>query len=223
MSKIHIIFEGEELTPSKFNEIEKFVLAYFHRLWNDVRESIYTLREHKPELMKSEVCLAFVGADSLSRLREIITTGKEDKLNEDRLREWLDEFVFNERNEVYKEHNKEINLDSATAWKLRNSLIHFYGLPKLKSEYIGFGTLDQDLLKKFRKHVAKNHSGKQARVVNPYRFIEAMLSGFLIQLEMLSDMIKGNSDLEKEEYAKGIVKFYEIIQNEGTVFVPFTK
>ncbi len=221
MSKISIVFDGKELTLSRFNEIEKFVLEYFHSLWDDIRVSIYTLRENQTKLLKSEVCLAFIGADSLSRFREIITTGKEEKSSEDRLREWLDEFVFDQRNEVYKKYSKEINLDSATAWKLRNSLVHFYGLPRLKSEYIGFGTLDQMLLKEFRKSFAHNHPGKQVRVVNPYRFIEAMLSGFLLQLEILADTIKGDSDSEKEEYAKGIVQFYEIIQNEGTVFVPF--
>lgn len=223
MSQIHIIFEGQKLTQSKFNEIEKYVLEYFHSLWNDIRKSIYLLRKNNPSLVKSEICLAFIGADSLSRFGEIITTGKEEKTGEDRFREWFDNFVFNERNEVYKKHKQEINCDSFSTWKLRNSLLHFYGLPDLKSGYIGFASLDQTLAKKFKTMVSQNHPGKQIRVVNPYRLIETILSGFLRQLEVLSEMIKSNNDSEKEIYAKGVVRCYEIIQNEGSVYVPFQK
>ncbi len=223
MSKINIIFEGKELTQSRFNEIEKYVLEYFLSLWEDIRNSIYSLRKSDSKLLKSELSLAFIGADSLSRFREIITTGKEEKNNEDRFREWFDDFVFNEKNEAYREHKKEISCDSSTAWKLRNSLLHFYGLPDLKSEHIGFATLDEAIIKKFKTFVSQNHSGKQARVINPYRLIEAILGGFLTQGEVLSEMIKGVNDLEKETYAKGIMRCYEIIQNEGTVHVPFEK
>lgn len=223
MSKIHIIFEGKELTQSRFNDIEKNVLQYFNSLLGDIRNSVYILRKNNPRLLKSELSLVFVGADSLSRFGEIIATGREEKGNEDRLREWLDAFVFNERNETYKKYKKEINCDSSTAWKLRNSMLHFYGLPRQRSEYVGFGTLDQALIKKFRAFVSENHNGKQTRVINPYRLIEAIFSGFLIQCELISEMIKGDNDLEKETYAKGMVRCYEIIQNEGTVFVPLKK
>lgn len=223
MSKIHIIFEGKQLTQSRFNEIEKYVLDYFLSLWNDVRNSIYSLRRSDPRLLKSELSLVFIGADSLSRFREIITTGTEEKSNEDRFREWFDDFVFNEKNDTHKNYKNEINCDSSTAWKLRNSLLHFYGLPSSKSEYVGFGTLDQDLVKKFRAFVFHNHNGKQARLINPYRLIEAILGGFLTQGEVLSQMIKGNNDLGKEIYVRGIIRCYEIIQDEGTVHVPFEK
>lgn len=223
MPQINIIFEGKQLTQSRFNEVERYVLEYFLSLWNDIRNSIYSLRKSDSRLLKSELSLVFVGADSLSRFREIITTGKEEKNNKDRFREWFDEFVFNDKNEVYKKYKREINCDSSTTWKLRNSLLHFYGLPYSKSEYLGFGTLDQVFTKKFTKFVSENHNGKKARLINPYRLIESVLSGFLTQGEVLSEMIKGNNNLEKEAYAKGIVKCYEIIQDEGTVHVPFEK
>src|SRR3989338_8270185 len=223
MSKINIVFEGKELTQSRFNEIEKYVLEYFLSLWNDIRNSIYSLRKNDSKLVKSELCLAFIGADTLSRCREIITTGKEEKSNEDRFREWFDDFVFNQRNEAYSQHKNEIGCDSSTAWKLRNSLLHFYGLPNLKSEYVGFATLGQTLLEKFKAFISQNYHGKQARVINPYRLVEAILGSFLTQGGVLSEMIKGNNNLEKETYVKGILKCYEIIQNEGTVHIPFEK
>lgn len=223
MSPIHITLEGKHLTQDRFNDAEKYVLNYFFLLWRDVKNSIYSLRNSDSKLLKSELSLVFIGADSLSRFREIIVTGKEEKNNEDRFREWFDDFVFNEKNDVYKKYKREINCNSLIAWSLRNSLLHFYGLPRSKSEYVGFGTLDQGLLKKFKVLVSQNHNGKQARLINPYRLIEAILGGFLTQAEVLSQIIKGSNDLEKETYVRGIIRCYEIIQDEGTVHVPFEK
>lgn len=223
MTKINIIFDGISLTQSRFNEIEKYVLEYFLGVWSNVNDSIYVLRNKDAKLIKSELSLAFIGADALSRFREIITTGKEEKNNEDRFREWFDDFVFNERNEVYKMHKREINCNSSSAWKLRNSLLHFYGLPHSKTEYIGFGTLDESLTKKFTTLVSRNHLGKHARLIHPHRLIEVILAGFLTQGEVLAEMIRSDKDLEKETYARGIIKCFEIIQDEGTVHVQFKK
>ena len=223
MPQIQIIFEGQRLTQSRFNKIEKDVLEYFQSLWSDVKKSIDFLRKNNPALIKSEVCLAFIGADSLSRFSEIITTTKEEKNNESRFREWLDDFVFNDKNEVYKIHKKVINCDSFTAWKLRNSLLHFYGLPNLKNECIGFSNMNEGLIERFKGAMSKDYPGKRIRVINPYRLMEAVLIGFLTQAKILSEMIKSSKDSEKETYARGIVICYEIIQNEGSIYVPIQK
>ncbi len=223
MVRVHITFEGETLTQSKFNEIELSVLQYFNNVWSEVKESMELLRKGNERLIKSEICLVFIGADSLSRFAEIITTVEERKRNEDRFREWFNHFVFSDRNDVYKKYKQEINCDSFIAWKLRNSLLHFYGLPNLESEYIGFGTLDANLIEKLKIAVSNNHDGKRARVINPYRLLEVTLNGFLIQLETLKEMIEGSDDGKKEKYMRGIVKCYEIIQKEGSVYVPFSK
>ncbi len=222
MTNVEIIFEGTKLTQTRFNEIERFVLEYFQTLWSEIRESIYVLRKNNPELVKSEVCLAMIGADSLSRFREIITDGGEkENNNEPRFRKWFDGFVLNDKNEVFRKYKKQINCDAYIAWRLRNSLLHFYGFPLLKSEFIAFGTLDEDRTEKLKKFVPQNHSGKKVRIINPYRLIEAVQIGFLTQLEILKEMIEGSNEPEKETYIKGIVKCYDIIMNEGSVHVPF--
>lgn len=221
MSEIHITLDGKKLTQAEFNEIELYVLKYFESIWSEIKKSVEILREEDSKFIKSEVCLGFIGADALSRFREIVTTGKEEKSNEKRLREWFDDFVFNNSNDIYAKYKEEINCDSATAWKLRNSLLHFYGLPR--SPIIGFGTLDPEKRKEFEKLVSKNHNGKHVIVVNPYRLLEVILHGLLTQLASLKEMIKGDDDAKKEIYARGIVQCYEIIQNEGTVFISFEK
>ncbi|MBI2030002.1 hypothetical protein HYT05_00075 [Candidatus Kaiserbacteria bacterium] len=141
--------------------------------------------------------------------------------NEDRFRKWFDEFVFNERNDVFKTYKREINCDSYIAWKLRSSLLHFYGFPKLKNEYIGFATLDVEMIARLRAFVRQTHPKKHVRVINPYRLIEAVISGLLTQLETLQEMIKGKDEDQKEMYIRGIVKCYEIIDAEGAIFLPY--
>lgn len=223
MSTFQIILGGKPVTQERFNEIEKFVLSYFQSLWNEIHKSIHLLRKSGPELVKSELCLCFVGADSLSRFREIVITGKEEKHNEERFREWVDDFVLNEKNDVYRQHKKEINCTSFIAWELRNSLLHFYGLPHLENEIIWFAAFDAGFIEKLRIFARTSHPGKQIRVINPYRLIEAASSGLLTQLESLQKLIRGQDDAGKETYARGIVKCFEIIGQEGATYRPFIK
>jgi len=218
---MHVNFEGKELSQTRFNEIEKYVLEYFHGIWTDVRESIYLLRKKNSKLVKSELSLVFIGADALSRFGEIVTTGKEEKTSQKRFRDWIDSFVISERNEAYNKHRPEIGCNSFVLWKLRNSLLHFFGLPE--KELICFAAVDEVTRKSFKDYVVRARPGQRLIVVNPYRLIEAVLQGFLMQTESLMEMIKGNNDSEKEVYVKGILKCYQIIQNEGTVHVPFNK
>lgn len=69
----------------------------------------------------------------------------------------------------------------------------------------------------------ESYPGKHARVINPYRLIEAIISGLLTQLETLQEIIKGNDDARKEIYVRGIVKCYEVIDAEGASYFPFKK
>ena len=220
MVTVKIEYEGKELTQGQFNRIEKNVLNYFLSLWNDIRESVYSIRKKDPRLIKSEISLVFIGADSLSRFREIIVSNEEEKSNEVRFREWFDEYVFNDGNEVYKKYKKEINCNSFIAWKLRNSLLHFYAFPE--DEYITFATLENEQRKDLRR-LARQASGKELRVISPYRFIEAVISGFLMQTETIKKLLEGTDDLGKEIYIRGIVKCHHILKSAGSTFIPIER
>ncbi|MFA6428028.1 MAG: hypothetical protein WCW02_00590 [Candidatus Buchananbacteria bacterium] len=217
MSTIRLVLNGKELTQTQFNEIEKHVIEYFNNIWQEINESIEILRKNNYRMVKSEVCLALIIADAFSRFREIILTGKEEKNNESRFKEWFNDYVFNSSNLIYSKYRNDMKYDSSNIWQLRNSLIHFYGLPT--NPTIALGTLDYETAKKFKETVYKSHDGMQVLVVNPLILIKAILHGLLVQLQSFVDIIKGNDDCKKEAYAKGIVKCYEIIQAEGSVFV----
>lgn len=201
----------------EFENKEKFVLGYFKTLWSEIRDSIENLRNGNNFLLKSEICLAFIGADSLSRFKELLETGKEEKNNEDRFRDWLDNFVLNDKNEVYKNNKNKIKCNSYDLYKLRSSLIHFYGLPSFKDKLIGFSSLDENSNKKF-KELVKQDEEKSVMLIDPYILIDAILQGFLTQLEITRNMIKDGDQLNHQIYISGIIKIYEIVQYEGSSF-----
>jgi len=200
----------------KFNDMEKKVLKRLKRIWNDIDESVNILRKNNKTLVKSELCLTFIGADTFSRFYEIMC-GEEENNNKKRFKLWLDAFVFTDRNKEYSKYKNLIKCDSAIAWKLRNSLLHFYGLPK--SGEIGFGYWPENEQKKFKKYIKINNLRQSFRIINPYYLIKAILNGFLLQLLFFAEIIKN----DPKKYIDGISKCYKITQRECSEFIDLNK
>jgi len=154
------------ITQEEFNKIEKEILSHLKKIRDDIGNSVEILRKNDKTLVKSEVCLAFIGADTFARFYEIMKGEREDD-SKKRFRVWLDAFVFTEKNEEYRKYKNKIKCGSATAWELRNSLLHFYGLPKRGGAC--FGQLLEDEQKKLRKYIKANKS-QLSRIINPYYF-----------------------------------------------------
>jgi len=201
-----------DIMQEKFNSIEQKVLNHLKKNWDDINNSIEILRKNDKTLVKSELCLAFIGADTFARFYEIMR-GEEndDKENEKRFRLWLDEFVFTEKNEEYCKNKNKIKCDSATAWKLRNALLHFYGLPK--GEEI-FSTMPEDMEDNLREYIKKNKLHKSFRIINPYCLTRVILSGILQYLLFLKELSRNDN----QEYIKGVLRCYSITQSECSVF-----
>lgn len=208
------------ITQQDFDKIEKYFLAYLKRVLDDISNSISILRKNKPELVKSELCLAFVCADTFSRFHRIILGIREEDLDkkiEGRFKTWFSEFVFTSKNEVFVKHKAEINCDTNTVWELRNSLIHFYGLPRPDEQSGVPVTLsggNADLMRQ-REQRFREISGKQIKLVHPYFLIEAIKAGLLVQLLSMTEMIKQSPSA----YANGVLRAHKIIGAEGTVYV----
>ncbi len=209
------------LTNEKFNRIEKEFLRHLKKIHDDLNLSFTVIRnsQNGGTLVKSELCLAFVGVDTFSRIFRIFQgaiEGELDKNIEGRFKTWLSEFVLTNKNKVYKEHKEEIDCDVELAWQLRNSLIHFYGLPspEILPYHLGFagGNLERlrELKQKFQEIGKVN-----IRLIQPYYLIEAILYGLLVQLYAMKQMIKE----KPKEYIDRILFAHKIIMLEGSVFV----
>jgi len=207
------------LTTQKFDKIEKAFLSHLNRIFTDLNESITILRKTKNSLIKSELCLAFIAADTFSRFYKIIQGASEEELDskiEERFKHWFKDFVFTEKNETYAEHKEEINCDTGIAWKLRNALIHFYGLPDPQKTggSIALSGGDSKLMRECEKKF-KAISNQSVRLIHPYFLIEAIKSGLLVQLLSMAEMIKQRPN----DYVKSVLLAHKIIMREGTVYV----
>lgn len=208
----------KNMTQVEWDAIEKEFLKNLNdHYFQDIRNDIQTLRKNRPESIKSQLCLAFTLADSLSRIHKIFSgmRGEDlDKDNENRFRAWVDAFVLTEKNDEYKKYKGLVAPNSKVVWNIRNSFLHFYSFPPSDpGEYIIFGhnlsvELNNDVKKAFRE---KGH--KSITHIDVFRLIEAIFSGFLVQLIHLTEMIKTRPN----EYIANVLYARDILFTQSAV------
>jgi hypothetical protein len=212
--------EKPKMTQAEWDAVEKEFLKNLNDLYfQDIRNDVQTLRKHRPESIKSQLCLAFTLADSLSRIHQIFSGVRGDDLdknNEDRFRSWTDSFVLTEKNEEYKKYKGLIAPNSKTVWSIRNSFLHFYSFPKsTDGEYIIFG---HNLSAEVNKNVKKAFTEKGHKVItniDAFRLIEAIFSGFLVQLIDLTEKIK----TEPKKYIDNVLYARDILFTQSAKVV----
>ena len=208
------------MNTARFDKIEKNVLAQIYQIFSDIFDSTQILDANK-RLIKSQLCLVLIAADAFSRFYQALTDENYDIDNEDfhsegRFRNWLDKFVLNSSNEVYRKNKSKINCDSKIIFDIRNALIHSYGLPRKRSVNFGFPPLEESKWKEFKKFYYKR-TGKHIQIIDPYILKQAIFQGFVEQRDILVDMIKNNA----QKYIKGILKLNKILKEEGTMFIEY--
>lgn len=208
------------MNTAQFDKIEKNVLSQIYQIFSDIFDSAQILDTNK-RLIKSQLCLVLIAADAFSRFYQVLTDENYDidneKFNsEDRIRDWLDKFVLNSSNEVYKKNKSKIDCNSKIIFDIRNALIHSYGLPRKRNVNFGFPPMEENKWKEFKKFYYKK-IGKHIQVIDPYILKQAIFQGFVQQRDVLVNMIENNS----QKYIKGILKLNEILKEEGTVFVEY--
>lgn len=201
------IFEGKE----------KLVLKHLKEISDDIffDDGLITyLRKKDVKTIKSQLCFAFIAGDTFSRFHSLFIGDVElEKNNERRFRLWLEKFVLNDNNDIFKKYKMEIKCDSFIVWKLRNSLIHFFGLPK--EPRILLGQLPRGKTGKIIKMAINKFKDKNYRIVNPYYLIKALESGLLLQLLEMKVLI----DKDQKKYIDGINRCYDVVMEEATQFV----
>ncbi|NCS99867.1 hypothetical protein CO116_01985 [Candidatus Falkowbacteria bacterium CG_4_9_14_3_um_filter_38_19] len=92
------------MDSAEFNKIEKFVLAQIFQIFSDIFDSTQILNNNS-RLIKSQLCLVLIAADSFSRFYIVLTDenyniNNEKSNNETRFRSWLDKFVLNNTKKI---------------------------------------------------------------------------------------------------------------------------
>lgn len=231
------IFKRYNTDPKTFDKIEKEVLWHMMKPYIEVNGAIRLLEKNNNlKFLEATLVLSFVLADTIAKYYQLMESIAEEvqnplkrllrlffprkKLpfsNEKRFRRWINNFVLNDCNEIYSQNKKSINCDSGIVWALRNSLIHFYGLPNLEYERgesivltNGVWTEDEkykNWLSEFKKR------GKNVRMVDVHGLKEAILASF----ESWSNYLKTKIEKEPEKYLQAILQILATINQEGAI------
>jgi len=210
------------MNQKELDKTEKEFLTQLNTYFLEINDSIITLRNApKGPFIRSQICLAFIAADSFSRFYAIFK-GKREGLNvnnEKRFKNWLNAFVFTKKNEIYRSKKNKIKCDAGMVWHLRNSFLHFYSFPNLKNENkIGFMfNFSNDGRKKIHEKIEKGlkEDGYKVTFIDVYFLIEAILKGFLLQLQDVIEMIEDSPN----QYIDTVLFAHNIIMEGNAITI----
>ncbi len=205
------------MNQEEWDKIEKEFLVRLNNYFSEINSSIGALRKNENPLIKSQLCLAFVGADTFSRFK-LIFDGKREKLNsnnKERFEDWFKTFVFTEENEIYLNNKEKINCNAERAYRIRNALLHFYSFPEPENGYhIEFLYNSSNLFQKeLNDFLLKK--GRKIILIDVYCLINSILHGFLLQLKGFTEMIRKNP----KHYIDSVLFAHKIIMEEGAFTV----
>lgn len=219
--KIASVEQPLKLTQAEWDKMEKEFLAQLHYKFSEITGSIQNLRNNEANpFIKSQLCLAFIGADTFGRFH-LIFEGQRKNLdfdNKRRFKKWLNTFVFTSKNNIYQMHKEKIKCDAGRAWQLRNSLLHFYSFPEPEKngrrvEFLY--NIPDSFRQKFENFLKKE--GQKIILVDARYLIDAILQGFLIQHQYFKKMIENFPN----QYVNAVLFAHEIVMRNGSYTIKF--
>lgn len=212
------IFDEYKITQQEFEEKEKKTLNHLTRIQGNIIDAIKLLdeKDHKKFIEITTVSV-LIYADTMSEFFRLFEN-KVTRENEKQFREWVDKFVLNKNNEIYKKSKKDINCDSVLVWKLRNAFVHFYGLPNLKNEQIMLinGPWHNKEGKKLRKHFLSK--GINLRIVDIISLRRAILDAILPMAEYFKEI----QTKEPGRYVRGIMRILKVSEKACSAKIDVT-
>ena len=218
----------------EFNKKERFVLDFFVDYHNELAESISALENNPLKFVKSQLCLAFIAADTFSIFYQLLNESDNNSKpknnffkkilkwhwhkkvnrnykNEKRFKNWFNKFVLTYENQIYRSNVKKFkDCNASILWRIRCSFLHFFSLPDVKygNFIIGGTPLNNELSVKITE---KDRKKLNLRLIYHSELIDAIFLSLENQVEELAKMIRERPN----DYIVGIEKCYKILQAEG--------
>ena len=212
------IFNEYKITQQEFEKKEKKILEHLTRIQKNTLEAIKLLDENDHrKFIETTTISILIYADTMSEFFRLFKN-KITRNNEKQFREWVDKFVLNEKNNIYKKRKKDINCDSMLVWKLRNALVHFYGLPNLKNEQIMLinGRWQNERGKKIRKHFLVK--GINLRIVDIVSLRQAILNAVFPMIDYFKKILEE----KPEQYVRGIMNILKVSEKACSAKIDVT-
>lgn len=231
------IFSKYNITRETYEQKEKKALEHIVKIYVDINETIMVLeKQDRGKFMLGSLALTFVLADTMSRFYELMEFG-EHKLgliyrvlglnnknrfkrinNQRRFKKWIKAFVLTDENKIYRARKNDINCNAELIWRLRNSVIHFFGLPDFISKNSRImllnGSWQNDKrMQKMIEHFKKE--GVNIKIIDINGLRDAIVDSNKVFMKYLINVLRGNQD----KYLQGILLIHRITEREGTAII----
>ncbi|MEA3464001.1 MAG: hypothetical protein U9R14_02930 [Patescibacteria group bacterium] len=138
----------------------------------------------------------------------------------ERAKSWYSTYCATDKNEYYKELWQELSCNNL--YKLRNSLIHFFGLgERCEDTYICLcqNNLPEDKRQKWQKDFLAK--GRKTFIIRPRDFSNMVREGAILMLKEWTGIVRNaqTDEKTKQEHIEGINRIWKKINKEGAVRV----
>ena len=158
---------------------------------------------------KLKVMLLMVYVDIFSQIWwQFICHGDRRGTQKGRFSSWSDEFVFSNRNRYYFKNKYEFHLlNGKTLYKIRNSLLHFGGLPSIANTPIFISSYTR---REFCERYSQKIGDKEVLVLCPRILFVAVATAISLTIETLLEETNRTSNTEEDI----LQNIYERIQHD---------
>ena len=160
---------------------------------------------------KFKIMLLMVYMDIFSQIWGLFIENElNNKSQKERFTRWSDEFVFNEANDYYVSRQDEFRfLSGELLYEIRNSLLHFGGLPNCGIPIFISTNTKYELCKKYSSQIGE----QEILVLSPRVLFVVVANAIALTLNKMSDEKEANPD----KYEQAMSKLGEKLQKESAL------
>ena len=169
-----------------------------------------------PLQAKFKIMLLMVYIDIFSQIWGLfIEYGLSTKIQKERFSRWSDKFIFSETNDYYTSRQDEFHLlNGELLYKIRNSILHFGGLPNYDIPIF----ISTDTKLEFCQKYSSQIGEREILVLCPKVLFVAVAKAIALTIREMSKKMESNPD----EYKKIMSKLYKKIQRESAIPIKVT-
>lgn len=201
------IYSSEKIKQrvAEHKEKEKEVIDF---LTNSIAEASKVFSSGQKNLHRAQLLMAFTLADILSQYWMLYL--EKTQRQSDYFQEWLSEFCLSEVNQVYNQEYYLRKLDSEKLYKLRNSITHFFGLPREFKVVVFPEEHDPRKIKRF-VDIFKKDLNMEIYPVQSQKIYTMIINGGNLMIERMREQIARDPDV----YFNGISRIYSDVEDRG--------
>lgn len=209
------LMESEDCFDFLFKEHEKrekSILSFFVEARGEIAEVIKSEKNSDRVKVIQSFVLVEIMASYWNEYR------KAGLKPNDRLEAWINEFCLNEKNKIYEKSKRLKVCTSLCLCRLRNSLIHFFGLPNEKTmEGVNVVIMGDEIAQEKEDGFVSDLK-ETTLIIRPNELWDLFINGY----SLMVDKFLKNIDTDKSSqlvHMRGIKRIYKKAQEESALVI----